>query len=201
MKNNARRIVVSLTLLLMCAPLTRAVPVKRAQSARTSRAYVDGAAARLSPAHVARLLRLNAPIGVPTLIPAGFRAERVTTRRDTKTSPGVAIIDYTIKYVGPRRKSFSIVSANEGIGDLFLAEQTLSGLNPYFEDGIVVAYLDEDIVDGLPKKTVASQWMKSKRRYEVHRGALASQMYHIVGHGLTPREALSIMESLRYLKK
>lgn len=201
-KSNSRRSIVLLfALFLGGASVVHGVPTGRRQTARAAASgYVGGVTAKLSAAQVGKLLRLNAPIAVPTLVPSGFRVSGVSATRDTKTSPGFAIIDYRITYNGPGRKSFSIVSANEGIGDLFLAEQTLTGSNAYFEHGIEVGYMDDD-VDGIPQKTVASQWMSSRRRYELKKGALSTQMYHFVGHGITPREALAIMESLRYLKR
>lgn len=188
--------------LFLCFPspcLSRTRQARAVAGARAG-AYVEGVAAKLSPAQVRKLLLLRSPIAVPTYIPAGFRVADVSGERDTKTAPNYAIVVYRITYRGPRGRSFSIEAANEGIGDMFLSTRTLKGSNPYFEHGIEVGYMDDD-ANGSPEKTVASQWIGSRRQYQVTKGDDGGQNYHLEATGITPREALRIMESLRYLKR
>jgi hypothetical protein len=192
-----------LIVLLLALSLASLSPVcfARGQAAAgVTVAYVDGAAAKLSIAQVQKLLLLRAPIAVPTYVPAGFRVSDVSTRRDTKTSPGFVIIDYHITYAGPGGKSFSIDSANEGIGDVMLSEKTIKGSNPFFENGVEVGFVDDE-ESGPGPKAVASQWVSSRRQYQLRKTEAGTQMYHLESSGITQREALKIMESLRYLKR
>lgn len=193
-------LVVVIILTTCCLLPVSPARARRAQ-ARRADAYVRGDAAKLSNAHVRKLLTLRTPIAVPTYVPDGFRVSDVTAKRDTKTIPNYPIIDYAITYTGTRGKSFSINSANEGIGDLFLSEKMMmKGSNPYFEHPIEVGYLDDD-GDGTAEKEVASQWIGSRRQYQLRKNAEgAQQVYHLRAEGITVRDALRIMESLRYLK-
>ncbi|HEX8474699.1 MAG TPA: hypothetical protein VF666_11745 [Pyrinomonadaceae bacterium] len=187
---------------LAAALASFAVPcVAQNRQAQRNDAYVDGSAAKLNRTHVRKLHSLRAPIAIPTYVPAGFRIAEVTTKRDTTTARNFTIIDYAISYHAPGGKSFSINSANEGIGDLFLSEKKLlKGTNPFFENPIEVGYLDDD-TDGEPEKEIASQWVSSRKRFRVRKTPDGEQVYHLRAEGITLREALKIMESLRYLKQ
>ncbi len=187
---------VLLAAILVCASASAA----RQRAGGPAAAYVDGSVARLTPAHVAKLRRLNAPVAIPTYVPVGFRVTRVVAKLDTKTAAGVSIVDYEIHYAGPRNRTFTIYSANEGLGDLFLEERTLTGSNPYMNSEIIVGYTDDD-VDGRPEKEIASQWVGCQKRFQTRRDGLAQQFYRIHATHIPLREAVKIMESLRYLRR
>lgn len=192
-------------LILLAATLTLCPSICRAQKSQArsaAGAYVSGAAAKLAPAHINKLLRLQTPVALPTYIPAGFRVSRVTATRDTKTSPTFAIVDYSITYAAPGGKRFSIKSANEGIGDIFINEEkTIQGSNPYFEGSVVyVGYLYDDEL-GRPGKQIASEWVSSLKPYQLKKNDKGTQMYHLRAEGISLQEALKIMESLRYLQR
>lgn len=203
MQNQLARQITGLLLVVVvltaCLASVSSACAQRGQ-ARLPGAYVGGGAAKLTDAHIRKLLRLKAPVAVPTYIPGGFRIAGVSARRDTKTSPDYPIIDYAISYVAPGGKSFSINSANEGIGDLFLSAKTLKGSNPLLEHPIEVGYMDDD-TDGVPEKEIASQWVACAKRFRLRKTPDGEQVYHLRAKGITLREALRIMESLRYLKQ
>lgn len=154
-----------------------------------STAYTDGKAAGLTSEQIDSLKELNAAIAVPTYIPKGFSLKEV----NIEEPPAPEIVGYTLVYRNAAGKSFTIQSVNDGVGDVSVPQ--VYGRNRYFTNRIQAGYgMDGDT-------TLFVSWIESKKAYQP-KGSLP-QLYSLVSEkgDITLRDAVRIMESLRYLKK
>lgn len=152
-------------------------------------AYTDGKAAGLSSDQIVELKKLNAAIGVPTYVPAGFKLNAL----NIEEPPAPKIIGFTLVYRNPAGKSFTIQSVNDGVGDV--STPRVFGRNTYFENGVQAGYTGDD------EGGMFVSWMGSKERYQP-KGSL-QQLYSLVADksDISLREAVKIMASLRYLRR
>lgn len=205
LKLSSSRLIIAPAFALCCGCLLITSPVNGqtavATTAAARSAYAAGSAAQLNARQTQRLRRLRSPIAIPTYIPPGFRLREVTSDRDTKTVKNFAIINYTIEYATGRGRAFSIISANEGLGDLELVQETRAGiLNPYFEYDLRVGYIDDG--DGGAAQEIGSQWIGCLKRYARKESPdYGLPSYALRANGITLIEAMKIMKSLRYLAK
>lgn len=166
--------------------------------AATQGAYTDGQPAQLKALHIKKLKNLKVPIAVPTYIPAGYRLKEVLAKRYKEGN--VLIVDYGISYENAQGDSFNINSTNEGIGDPLIIT-VLKGRNPFFQNLISVG--PPDLTAQEPEgreREVGSDWIESKRTYVPTSALSRKQYYKLDGKGLSQKEGLKVMLSLRYLK-
>ena len=152
-------------------------------------AFTDGKAAGLSQEQIGDLKKLNAAIGVPTYLPAGFKLHAL----DIMEPPAPEVVGYTLTYRNSKGRSFTIQSVNDGIGDVS-TPQTY-GRNPYFDGRVQAGYsMDEE-------KSLFVSWIGSLERYQPK--DTLQQWYSLVADrgDITLREAVKVMASLRYLKR
>lgn len=152
-------------------------------------AFTDGKAAGLSQEQISELKSLNAAVGVPTYIPAGFKLHAVVIEEP----PAPEIVGYTLTYRNARRRSFTIQSVNDGIGDVSTPQAY--GRNQFFEGRVQAGYsMDEE-------KSLFVSWIGSLERYQPKN--TLQQWYSLVADrgDITLREAVKVMASLRYLKR
>lgn len=162
-------------------------------------AYTNGQAGQLKASEVRKLKALHAaPIAVPTYVPAGYKLKHVSSRADDIGD--FWSIEYGLIYKNAKGDSFYIDSANEGIGDALIIP-VLKGKNPFFEYPIFVGPPDLTAQgkEGRERE-VGSQWVNSKPAYAPAGAPSATQHYRLGGKGLSKRDALKVMLSLRYLK-
>lgn len=160
-------------------------------SGQTGAAYSDGKVAGLSAAQIKKLSALKAAVAVPTHVPAGFKLKEVKIPKPD----AAGVIDYFLVYENAKGKTFTIQSTNDGIGDMIVKEE-LTGKNPYF-DGEFYAGRDEE-----GDETVAAQWIGSLKKYQPKTQKI-TQYYSLTSgaKSVTPQQAVTIMKSLRYLKR
>jgi hypothetical protein len=161
-------------------------------------AYSDGKAAHLKASDVKKLKALRAPIAVPTYVPAGYKLKGAGGR--TEKIGKYWSVDYGITYENAKGDSFSLDSANEGLGDVPIYE-ILKGENPYFESYIDVGTQDE-VEEGKQNVTLGceSGWIENKRAYIPAGARSRRQAYRVYSNALSAKEVLKVMRSLRYLK-
>jgi hypothetical protein len=160
-------------------------------------AYTDGKAAQLKDADIKKLKALRAPIAVPTYLPAGYNLK--TADGKSESIEKFWIVDYGLTYENAEGDSFSILSANEGLGDL-PGEVVLSGKNPFF--GEIEVGTQDLTEDGKvkPDATYETGWVENKRAYIPAGARSRQQAYRITSTALPPKEVLKVMQSLRYLR-
>jgi len=179
--NNMKRLTSPILLLLVFTAF--------ASVAVAQRAYTDGKAAGLTSEQIAELKGLNAAVGVPTYIPAGFKLDAVVIEEP----PAPEIVGYTLTYSNAKGRSFTIQSVNDGIGDV--SSPQVYGRNSYFDGRIQAGYsMDEE-------KSLFVSWVGSLERYQPKN--TLQQWYSLVADrgDITLREAVKVMASLRYLKR
>lgn len=148
-------------------------------------AFSDGSSTQLNQEQIGKLLALKVPIAVPTYIPQGFTLNNVTASRENE------IVDYTLEYANPAGGSFTVQSANDGIGSVDLSK-IRRGRNPYFKGELLVGHPDGETGNS------HAEWVENNPR---HSGSRAQQFYSVTGEGVLPIETMKIMRSLRYLKR
>jgi hypothetical protein len=162
--------------------------------------YTDGRAAQLNAAQIRRLKALRAPIAVPTYIPAGYRLTSADGTTEKPKAMTLWIVDYSLKYENAAGESFSLVSANEGLGDLPL-NTALTGRNRFFSSAIDVGTQTdgEDLKKGV-KPEYESGWIVNKSAYLPAGARSRQQSYRLTSSALSAKEVLKVMQSLRYLQ-
>lgn len=159
--------------------------------------YTDGKAAQLKASDVRKLKALRAPIAVPTYVPAGYKLKNAGGR--VEMIEKFWSVDYGLTYENTKGDSFSIISANEGLGDSPI-EIVLTGKNPFFSE---IAVGTQDLTeDGKvkPNAQYETDWVENKRAYVPAGAHSRRQAYRIGRTALSPKEVLKVMLSLRYLR-
>ena len=157
--------------------------------------YTDGQDAYLTSSDINKLRALKAPIAVPTYIPIGFKLENIICEGEELGD--FWSVEYVLKYSNGKGSFFEIRSINE-LGDPFVVP-VLRGKNPFFGGTIKVGHRDPSLLD-TRRHEIGSDWIFSKRRYVPPGARSIGQGYRLAGEGLSIREALKIMVSLRYMR-
>ena len=160
-------------------------------------AYTDGKTAQLNASQIKRLKSMRAPIAVPTYVPAGYKLKDAAGY--VEKSPGYWSVDYTLTYKNAKGNLLGIQSSSERSDDLPIY-QVLTGKNPFFGGFSVRTGSVTD--DGKVKANAECEtdWVENKPAY-VPKGARSRRLgYRVYSTGLSPKEVLKVMMSLRYLR-
>ena len=149
----------------------------------------------LTATQIQQLNSLRVKIAVPTYTPPGFQVTSILIQpcpdRATRCRFGP---QYTITYQGPNNSCFAIEAVGGGIGGVDLASK-LPVNSPVFGK----SFLNYGTGPGNSSPTMFSDWLQGPELF-----------YRFAGEGATdklancrninPQEAVTVTESLRYLK-
>ncbi|HXF43055.1 MAG TPA: hypothetical protein VNK26_04880 [Pyrinomonadaceae bacterium] len=152
-------------------------------------AYTSGSTSGLNSSQIEKLRSLKTAVAVPTWLPVGFKLSLFSIEEDKEQQ----LYGYTLIYESSKGASFTIQSANDGLGDV--SNPVIFGRNPYFENRLAAGY---DLDDG---QTLFVSWIGSKKKYQP--AGASQQFYSLVAKkgDVSLRTALRIMASLRYLRR
>lgn len=137
----------------------------------------------------------------PNYIPARFSLVSAKRVSDSECPN----LDYNLEFCDKNRLCFSIESACGGIGDGPEGDKTLTGMSRFF--GRFHIYRFNPGSDGNDTNLVyfLSQWWKDQKMVIAEKKGLSpsrnsGRYHHFLGHGVTDKEAVAIVESLMPLK-
>ena len=133
----------------------------------------------LSPETVGRMRSLGLPVIVPHWLPEGFSLKKATADRDPLSG---AFSEIHLE--APTGAFVQICVTAEGVGDVFRGATRHSFANPFFGSAALEWYEDEE--EGVDFR---SPWLPVSND--------AFPVLLAAGRGLSPEEAVRVVESLR----
>ena len=148
-------------------------------------------------ARLKRISNRGVTVFYPNYVPARFSLVSAKTVPDSECPN----LDYNLEFCDKKRLCFSIESACGGIGSGPEGDKTLTGKSRFF--GRFHIYRFNPGSDGNDTTLVyyLSDWMSDQKMVVAEKKGLSpsrtgGRYHHFLGHGVTDKEALAIVESL-----
>ena len=139
----------------------------------------------------------------PEFVPARFSLVSVRTDPESECKN----LDYELKFCDKNRLCFSLESECGGIGDSPGGDRALTGKSKLFGAFQIDVFKPWSDGNGTRHIYYLSEWLRDDRLVITkktgvnrNRNAHSVRFHHFLGHGVTDREALAIVKSLRPLE-
>lgn len=147
----------------------------------------------------ARLLKKVQKLGVtvvfPTYLPQRFQLDSVHLAEEEPAHP-----DYVLEFHEKNKNEFVIESAYSGIGDGPDGDRTIKGNSKFFGPFTISVFKPGSEGNSTKTTYYVSSWMENKnpnKKQGEKANSREKRHYHFLGSGVTDKEAIDIVESLR----
>ncbi len=172
-----------------------------AKSRAQGNIIVDGKPISLRLEHMQRLKKvqkLGVTVVYPAYLPQRFHLNSVNLADEEPTHP-----DYVLTFHDNKKNEFVVESAYTGIGDGPDGDRNLKGNSKTFGEFTISVYKPGSEGNATKTTYYLSSWMEDQKRKDT-RGkegdALKGRYYHFLGSGVTDKEAIDIVQSLKPIK-
>jgi hypothetical protein len=162
----------------------------------------DAKAVELDMKHLREISHLGVAVFYPTYVPSRFSSS--TIHVSSEAAEGKEHFDYSLRFCDKSQVCFSVQSAWCGIGDGPDGDRTIYGTSEIFGRFSIYVFNPWSEGNGSGERYYLSQWLDAKsankpvREVGCPRGP--QRHYLLLGNGITDKEAIAIVSSLRSLE-